>query len=81
MHTVRMARVDVYLPDELVEEAKAAGVSISKEAQEALHTVLAATRTDHGLDDVSRLGPTGASHADVAAAVDGAKNELDHDRA
>ncbi len=81
VYTMRMARVDVSLPDELAEEAKAAGLNISKVTREALRAVLTATRTDRWLDDVSRLRPTGASHADVVHAAAGAKEEFEHDRA
>ncbi len=38
---MRMARVNIYLPNDLAEEAKAAGLNISGIAQEALRAELA----------------------------------------
>lgn len=74
---MRVARVNVYLPDELAEEAKAAGLNVSNLTQEALRRALAAGRTDDWLDEVAALRPTGATHKAVAAAVAEAKDELD----
>lgn len=72
-----MARVNVYLPDDLAEAAKQAGLNVSRLTQNALRGVLASTATDGWLDSVSRLRNTGTSHDDVMAAVSAAKNEFD----
>ncbi len=78
---MRMARVNVYLPDDLAQRVKAAGLNVSKLTQEAVRGALDALRTDDWLDDLSQLHPTGVSHDDVRAAVDDAKDEFEHDRA
>ncbi|HDK45286.1 MAG TPA: antitoxin [Actinobacteria bacterium] len=74
-----MARVNVYLPDELAERAKTAGLNVSNLTQEALRSALAARRTDDWLDDISRLRATGVSHNDVIEAVNVARDEFDRD--
>ncbi|HDH26008.1 MAG TPA: antitoxin [Actinobacteria bacterium] len=74
-----MARVNVYLPDELAERAKTAGLNVSNLTQEALRSALAARCTDDWLDDISRLRATGVSHNDVIEAVNVARDEFDRD--
>jgi post-segregation antitoxin (ccd killing protein) len=72
-----MARVNIYMPDALVEEAKAAGLNVSKLAQEAVRSALSVEQVNAWLDTVAGLGPTAISHEDVLRAVREAKNELD----
>ena len=74
---MRMARVNVYLPDDLAAEAKAAGLNVSKVTQKALRSALAAGRVDEWLDDIASLRQLGISHRAVAAAVAAAKDDLD----
>ncbi|MBM3695954.1 MAG: antitoxin [Actinobacteria bacterium] len=71
-----MARVNIYLPEDLAREAKAAGLNISRVAQEALRAELAARRVSDWLEAVRRLPPTGITHEDVLAALDEARAEL-----
>lgn len=73
---MRMARVNVYLPDDLAAEAKAAGLNVSNLTQEALRSALAASRVDDWLDDVSAMRPLGISHRAVSEAVAAAKDDL-----
>ncbi len=73
---MRMARVNVYLPDELAREARAAGLNISKVAQEALSGTLAHSETDRWLDRLERLPREKVSHASVIDAIDEARMEL-----
>jgi len=73
---MRMARVNIYLPNDLAEEAKAAGLNISGIAQEALRTELAARRTSAWLDEILRLPPTGVTHEQVMTALREARAEL-----
>jgi post-segregation antitoxin (ccd killing protein) len=73
---MRMARVNVYLPDELAREARAAGLNISKVAQEALSNTLAHSETDRWLDRLDRLPRANASHTSVIDALDEARIEL-----
>ena len=75
---MRMARVNVYLPDDLAAEAKAAGLKVSNLTQEALRSALAADRLDHWLDAVVAARPVGVSHEAVVEAIAGAKDELEH---
>ncbi len=74
---MRMARVNVYLPDDLAAEARAAGLNVSNLTQEALRSALAAIRVDGWLDDVGSMRPPGIDHDAVAAAVAAAKDELE----
>jgi post-segregation antitoxin (ccd killing protein) len=74
---MRMARVNVYLPDELAAEAKAAGLNVSSLTQEALRSALAAGRVDDWLDDVAAMRPLGIDHRAVAEAVAAAKNDFE----
>lgn len=74
---MRMARVNVYLPDDLAAEAKAAGLNVSGITQEALRRVLAARRVDDWLEDVLSMRPVHAGAEAVAEAIDAAKQEFE----
>lgn len=74
---MRMARVNVYLPDDLATEAKAAGLNVSSLTQDALRAALAARRVDDWIDDVVSMRPLGISHRATSAAVTAAKDELE----
>lgn len=74
---MRMARVNVYLPDELARDARAAGVNISKITQAALDNALARNATDSWLDRLDERSPrTHLAHARVIDAIDAARAEL-----
>lgn len=74
---MRMARVNVYLPDDLADEAKRAGLNISSLTQDAIRSSLA--RHDLALwqERVAELDSPGVSHSKVADAVNSAKNEFE----
>lgn len=74
---MRMARVNVYLPDDLAAEAKAAGLNVSNLTQEALRSALAASRVEGWLDDVAAMRPLRVSRRAVAEAVAAAKDDLE----
>lgn len=74
---MRMARVNVYLPDGLAAEAKAAGLNVSNLTQEALRSALAAARVDDWLDDIASIRPLGIAHSAVEEAVTAAKDEIE----
>jgi post-segregation antitoxin (ccd killing protein) len=74
---MRMARVNVYLPDDLAADAKAAGLNVSGLTQDALRSALAASRVDDWLGDVAAVRPLRISHKAVASAVAAAKDELE----
>jgi post-segregation antitoxin (ccd killing protein) len=73
---MRMARVNVYLPDDLAEQARAAGLNISGITQEALHSALAALNTERWLDRIDRLPRTDIAHERVLGAINEARHEL-----
>lgn len=74
---MRMARVNVYLPDDLAAQAKAAGLNVSSLTQQALRSALAANRVDEWLDEVTALPPLQITRDAIAQAVDAAKNEFE----
>ena len=61
-----MARVNVYLPDELAREARDAGLSISALTQRALEAELARRSTEAWVDALAALRPV-ASTRDVGS--------------
>ena len=73
---MRMARVNVYLPNDLAAEAKAAGLNVSGLTQEILRRALVTKRTDEWLDRIESMHPTGIDHDAVAGAVEAAKDEI-----
>ncbi len=73
---MRMARVNVYLPDELAAEAKRAQLNVSAITQEAIRATLAASATDDWLAGLNSLDPTGIDHETAGRAVTAAKDEL-----
>lgn len=75
---MRMARVNVYLPDQLADQAKDAGLNVSNLTQEAVRSALSAKSTGEWLDEVTALPPTSVRHEDVLAAVQEAKDELEN---
>lgn len=73
---MRMARVNVYLPDELARAARGAGLNISRVTQQALSESLARRETDGWLDRLERLPRAEVTHERVLAAIDEARAEL-----
>jgi post-segregation antitoxin (ccd killing protein) len=73
---MRIARVNVYLPDELAERARAAGLNISGVAQDALRAALRRAETDTWLDRLDALPRTEVAPGRVIDAVDAAREEL-----
>jgi post-segregation antitoxin (ccd killing protein) len=71
-----MARVNVYLPDDLAERAKAAGVSISALTQDALRSALAASDTDRWLDRLDGMPSHEVPHDTVLGALDDVRDEF-----
>lgn len=65
-----MSRVNVYLPDDLAEAARAAGLNVSAIAQEALRDRLRATGTTAWLAGLPLLTEPGLTHEQVVAALD-----------
>lgn len=71
-----MARVNVYLPEDLAERAKVAGVSISAVTQDGLRSALTAIDTNEWLDRLDRRAGAEVEHERVLAALDDAREEL-----
>jgi len=76
-YTMRMARVNVYLPDDLAEQAKDAGLNVSSLTQDAVRSALSASQTEEWLKRVGTLSPTGIRHDAVMSAVSEAKDDLE----
>jgi post-segregation antitoxin (ccd killing protein) len=69
-----MARVNIYLPDDLAAAVRAAGLNLSSLAQEAIRRQLAGRSTDAWLATLdSARGHV--SHDDALAALDAAREE------
>jgi post-segregation antitoxin (ccd killing protein) len=73
---MRIARVNVYLPDELAERARAAGLNISGVAQDALRGALMRAETDSWLDRLDARPRAEIAPGRVIDAVDAAREEL-----
>lgn len=71
-----MARVNVYLPDELAERARAAGLSVSAVTQDALRSALAVADTDQWLDRLEQMPRVAVAHDVVIRALDDARDEF-----
>ena len=71
-----MARVNVYLPDDLAERARAAGLNISGVTQDAIRSALAGSDTDLWLQRLERLPRTEVEHARVIVALDDARDDF-----
>lgn len=76
MYIVCMARVNVYLPDELAERARSAGVNVSGVAQDAIRGALASIETDAWLERLERLPSNDLTHEAVISALDEARDEF-----
>jgi post-segregation antitoxin (ccd killing protein) len=72
---MRMARVNVYIPDELADQAKGAGLNVSALTQSAISLALAAKSTDAWLDSLAASASSGVTHADALAALDAERDE------
>lgn len=71
-----MARVNVYLPDELASRARAAGLNVSAVTRSALEAELAADAASDWLARAAALPVLGISHDEVLDAVAEAREEL-----
>lgn len=77
MYSMRMSRINVYVPDELAEQAKKAGLNVSSLTQEAIRSSLAAHDLKTWQKRVAELEPTKVDHTAVIEAVTSAKEELE----
>lgn len=72
-----MARVNVYLPDDLASRAREADLNVSALTQKAIEQALAARATNAWIASLRDLPPTGVTHEQVIAALDAAREEYD----
>lgn len=70
-----MARVNVYLPDDLADEVKRAELNVSRIAEEALRAELAAPGAARWLHRVVSLPPTKVGHDRALEAIRAARAE------
>ena len=77
VYSVCMARVNVYLPDDLAEVARESGLNVSRLTQEAIRRAVKARGLDHWFDETAALPPTGIDLATIRNAVSEAKDELE----
>jgi len=73
---MRMARVNVYLPDDLAQQVKKAGINVSNVAQEALRLTLAESSVNDWLDGLARIPATGIDHDEALEALREARLEF-----
>lgn len=74
-----MARLNVYLPDDLAERARAAGLNVSAMTQLAIASELVRRDTDAWLSRLPARTPT-VSHDAALEALDAARAEFDDAR-
>lgn len=72
---VCMARLNVYVPDELAEHARARGLNVSALTQAAIRAELQNSATEGWLENLESVS-TVARHGDVLDAIDAARDEL-----
>ncbi len=70
-----MARVNVYLPDDLAAAAREAGLNVSALTQAALAQALAQAATDAWLTGLPAEASS-VSHADAVVALDSGREDL-----
>ncbi|HET7475253.1 MAG TPA: type II toxin-antitoxin system CcdA family antitoxin [Dermatophilaceae bacterium] len=71
-----MARVNIYLPDDLAERARVAGLNVSSLARSAVEAELARRLGMRWLAQVARLRPPGVPASAALEAVHAAQEEL-----
>jgi post-segregation antitoxin (ccd killing protein) len=69
-----MARLNIYMPDELAKQAKEAGLHVSAMAQDAIRKALGDNSTDVWLASLQPVAPA-TSHDLVIEAVDAVRDE------
>lgn len=70
-----VARLNVYLPDDLAADAKKAGLNLSAVTQDAVRRSLASRSTDSWLATLVTPAPGRVSHDRALEALDAARDE------
>ena len=71
-----MARIDVYLPDDLAAAARASDLNVSAITQAAIRSALEAQSVNAWLDSLTTLGSVTVERERVERAVGGARAEI-----
>lgn len=71
-----MARLNVYVPDELAARSREAGLNVSALTQQAIAAALAAGQTDAWLASLGRGATAPVTTGDVLAALDDVRDDL-----
>ncbi len=71
-----MARLNVYVPDDLADAARAAELNVSAITQEAIRRALDANSVAAWLDSLDTLDPVSVSSSAAARALAEARDEL-----
>lgn len=71
-----MTRMNVYIPDDLAEQARTARLNVSSLTQDAIRRELSRRAVDDWVDRVAALPAPQVSHDEVLAALDAAREEL-----
>lgn len=79
VYPVCMARVNIYLPDDLARRAREAGLNVSGVAQEALEQSLSDRELRSWLTEVAALPALAGSHLDTIADLDAIRAEAGDD--
>lgn len=72
-----MARVNIYLPDELADQARSAGINVSAVSRSAIEREVTSKGSTQWLDRVATLPRSSVTHDQVVSAVRAAREELD----
>lgn len=73
---MRMARINVYVPDDLADAARSAQLNVSAITQEALRAALAAKSAAAWVESLRSLDPVDVSSDARTRALDEARSEL-----
>jgi post-segregation antitoxin (ccd killing protein) len=73
---MRVARINVYLPDDLAKAAREEDLNVSALTQQAVREALAATATDRWLASIRRHGRSRITSEEVVAAVHAVRDEM-----
>lgn len=71
-----MARLNVYVPDELAARSREAGLNVSALTQEAIAAALAASRTDAWLETLGGGKEASVSTREILAALDDVRDDF-----
>ena len=76
VYSMHMARVNVYLPDELAEQSRVAGLNVSGLAQDAIRRALDTQNVNDWLDDLASLEPVDVDYRLVKQAMTRVKDDF-----